>query len=117
LIPFTLKTNSTRIQLPESPPYRRWFWYLAIGSVIALASPYIANRESRYYCPDVRFFSDANGKPEPMNQKVLMDGRLYAEYETRMTWLIVGMIFVGAEGVAYGIYRIRAHRKASDGQP
>jgi hypothetical protein len=106
-----MQTSST--QTPESPPYRRWFCYLAVASILALVSPYFANKEDRFHSPHVAIYSEANGKREPMTQKVWFDGRFYAQYETRPQWLVWGLIFVGIEAVGYGIYRLRARRKTS----
>jgi hypothetical protein len=74
-------------------PFKRWFFYLLVGTLFTLLAPYLANTGSSYHSPHLQFFTqEAPSQLVPVSG-IWMDGPTYEHYQGKR-WLILALSFI-----------------------
>ena len=92
-------------------PYSRWFYYLAIGSLITFVEPYFTSRSSRIWSSDIQTFVEVGTTTQPTAEHIWLDGRTAAMLASR-SWLLIAAGFICIECVVGGSrYLILSQKK------
>ena len=80
-------------------PYRRWFVWLLVGCLLALALPYFNNGDGWLYSPAIHTAAqDASGDLVATPEHIWIDART-AAFLNASDWLYIGLIPVSFESL------------------
>jgi len=91
------------------PSYRRWFVYLAIGSVLSLVHPYLSSRDSRFYSPAIDTFHETSAGLQPTQEHIWIDGRAAGRLQSHF-WIGTALLLVCLDAASSFVQAKRRRR-------